>query len=154
MFLFYIIRIEERKKLFCKNYCPYTLLTLYSVFKDILKIHFDIFKAKTNIKKFFTSFFLIYLNLKNYFVLTFDYCSNRFSKKIIFLKDSFIVDNGKAGIWVWIGKKSSQKERQEAMRNALVCLKKILITWSCHYHIILKGILTSERIWRESTKSY
>jgi hypothetical protein len=38
-----------------------------------------------------------------------------------FLKDSFIIDNGKAGIWVWIGKKSSQKERQEAMRNALVC---------------------------------
>lgn len=40
---------------------------------------------------------------------------------IVFFKDSFIVDNGKAGIWVWIGRKSSQKERQEAMRNALVC---------------------------------
>ena len=35
------------------------------------------------------------------------------------LKDSYIVDNGRIGIWVWIGRKSSGKERQEAMRNAL-----------------------------------
>ncbi|KAF2351874.1 Gelsolin-like domain [Trinorchestia longiramus] len=33
--------------------------------------------------------------------------------------DAFIVDNGSNGIWVWIGKKASEKERQEAMRNAL-----------------------------------
>lgn len=32
------------------------------------------------------------------------------------------MDNGKHGIWVWIGRKSSQKERQEAMRNALVLI--------------------------------
>ncbi len=39
---------------------------------------------------------------------------------LLFSKDSYIVDNGRAGIWVWIGKRSSPKERQEAMRNALV----------------------------------
>ncbi|XP_049830670.1 villin-1 isoform X1 [Schistocerca gregaria] len=32
--------------------------------------------------------------------------------------DSFIIDNGQYGIWVWIGKKASQKERSEAMANA------------------------------------
>jgi len=32
--------------------------------------------------------------------------------------DAFIIDNGSAGVWVWIGKKASQKERSEAMRNA------------------------------------
>jgi hypothetical protein len=36
------------------------------------------------------------------------------------IQESFIIDNGKAGIWVWIGKKSGPKERQESMRNALV----------------------------------
>lgn len=34
-------------------------------------------------------------------------------------QDSFIIDNGKCGIWIWIGKKSNGKERHEAMRNAL-----------------------------------
>ncbi|XP_018020735.1 LOW QUALITY PROTEIN: advillin-like, partial [Hyalella azteca] len=34
-------------------------------------------------------------------------------------QDAFIIDNGTNGIWVWIGKKASAKERQEAMRNAL-----------------------------------
>lgn len=33
-------------------------------------------------------------------------------------KDSFIVDNGPDGIWVWVGKKATQKERDEALRNA------------------------------------
>ncbi|XP_063596642.1 advillin-like [Penaeus indicus] len=33
-------------------------------------------------------------------------------------KDSFIVDNGQDGIWVWVGKKATQKERDEALRNA------------------------------------
>ncbi|ROT78895.1 hypothetical protein C7M84_002399 [Penaeus vannamei] len=32
--------------------------------------------------------------------------------------DSFIVDNGPDGIWVWVGKKATQKERDEALRNA------------------------------------
>lgn len=41
-------------------------------------------------------------------------------------EDVFIIDNGKAGIWVWIGKKSSKKERQEAIRNALV--RKYMLT--------------------------
>ena len=38
--------------------------------------------------------------------------------------DSFIVDNGECGIWVWVGKKASQKERTEAMRNAQGFIKK------------------------------
>uniref|UniRef100_A0A1B6F7X6 HP domain-containing protein n=1 Tax=Cuerna arida TaxID=1464854 RepID=A0A1B6F7X6_9HEMI len=32
--------------------------------------------------------------------------------------DSFIIDNGANGIWVWIGRHASAKERVEAMRNA------------------------------------
>lgn len=38
--------------------------------------------------------------------------------------DSFIVDNGNAGIWVWVGRKASKKERTEAMRNAQGFIKK------------------------------
>ncbi|XP_021921948.1 advillin-like isoform X2 [Zootermopsis nevadensis] len=33
-------------------------------------------------------------------------------------EDSFIIDNGPEGIWVWVGRKASSKERVEAMRNA------------------------------------
>ena len=40
------------------------------------------------------------------------------------MQDSFIIDNGLAGEWVWIGKKASPKEKQEAMRNAVGFLKK------------------------------
>lgn len=32
--------------------------------------------------------------------------------------DSFIIDNGQDGIWVWVGKRASKKEREEALRNA------------------------------------
>ena len=32
--------------------------------------------------------------------------------------DSYLIDNGNFGIWVWIGKRASQGERREAMRNA------------------------------------
>ena len=39
-------------------------------------------------------------------------------------KDSFIVDNGSFGIWVWVGKRASHKERTEAMRNAQGFIKK------------------------------
>uniref|UniRef100_T1IV90 HP domain-containing protein n=1 Tax=Strigamia maritima TaxID=126957 RepID=T1IV90_STRMM len=39
-------------------------------------------------------------------------------------QDSFIVDNGPNGIWVWVGKRASQKERTEAMRNAQGFIKK------------------------------
>ena len=31
--------------------------------------------------------------------------------------DSYLIDNGNFGIWVWIGKKASIGERREAMRN-------------------------------------
>ena len=33
-------------------------------------------------------------------------------------QDSFIIDNGQDGIWVWVGKKATKKEREEALRNA------------------------------------
>ncbi len=39
-------------------------------------------------------------------------------------EDSFIVDNGNCGIWVWVGKKASPAERTEAMRNAQGFIKK------------------------------
>lgn len=39
-------------------------------------------------------------------------------------EDSFIIDNGEQGIWVWVGKKASHKERAEAMRNAQGFIKK------------------------------
>ncbi|KAK8742675.1 hypothetical protein OTU49_001619 [Cherax quadricarinatus] len=39
-------------------------------------------------------------------------------------KDSFIVDNGQDGIWVWVGKKATRKEREEALRNAQGFLTK------------------------------
>ena len=32
--------------------------------------------------------------------------------------DTFLIDNGSYGIWVWIGKNASEEERREAMRNA------------------------------------
>ncbi|XP_045178411.2 villin-1-like isoform X2 [Mercenaria mercenaria] len=38
--------------------------------------------------------------------------------------DSYIIDNGAAGIWAWIGKGSTKKEKSEAMRNALGFIKK------------------------------
>lgn len=34
------------------------------------------------------------------------------------VQDSFIIDNGSDGIWVWVGKKATKKEREEALRNA------------------------------------
>ncbi|WAR10094.1 AVIL-like protein [Mya arenaria] len=40
------------------------------------------------------------------------------------IKDSYIIDNGAAGIWAWIGKNSTKKEKSEAMRNALGFIKK------------------------------
>jgi len=38
--------------------------------------------------------------------------------------DSFIIDNGPNGVWVWIGKRASSKERIEAMRNAQGFIRK------------------------------
>lgn len=38
--------------------------------------------------------------------------------------DSYIVDNGDQGVWAWIGKKASPKERIEAMRNAQGFIRK------------------------------
>ncbi|XP_067137397.1 villin-1-like [Centruroides vittatus] len=40
------------------------------------------------------------------------------------VQNSYIIDNGEAGIWVWVGKKASTKERTEAMRNAQGFIKK------------------------------
>ena len=38
-------------------------------------------------------------------------------------RDSFIIDNGVFGIWAWIGKGASSKERSEAMKNAQSFIK-------------------------------
>lgn len=40
------------------------------------------------------------------------------------MQDSFIIDNGVHGVWVWIGKRASPKERIEAMRNAQGFIRK------------------------------
>ncbi|KAL8591188.1 hypothetical protein ACOMHN_057928 [Nucella lapillus] len=50
--------------------------------------------------------------------------SGPLSKKDLLSEDSFIVDTGCAGAWVWIGKRASPKEKQQAMRNAVGFLKK------------------------------
>lgn len=42
----------------------------------------------------------------------------------ISLQDVFILDHGVHGIWVWVGKKASDKERTEALRNARGFVKK------------------------------
>ena len=39
-------------------------------------------------------------------------------------QDSYIVDNGEQGVWAWIGKKATPKERIEAMRNAQGFIRK------------------------------
>ena len=39
-------------------------------------------------------------------------------------EDTFIIDNGNCGIWVWVGRKATRKERTEAMRNAQGFIKK------------------------------
>ncbi|KAL7643355.1 UNVERIFIED_CONTAM: hypothetical protein RMT77_006647 [Armadillidium vulgare] len=41
-----------------------------------------------------------------------------FSQKDLDSNDSFIIDNGHQGVWVWVGKRATLKEREEAMRNA------------------------------------
>ena len=42
----------------------------------------------------------------------------------MYFQDSYIIDNGEAGVWVWNGKQASAQERKEAMRNAVVCYPK------------------------------
>ena len=41
-------------------------------------------------------------------------------KVIVFCIAMHCADNGNFGIWVWIGKRASEGERREAMRNAQV----------------------------------
>ena len=56
--------------------------------------------------------------------------------------DRHCADNGNFGIWVWIGKRASEGERREAMRNAQVGRKKLInhhLWWwckQCHYHTL------------------
>ena len=38
----------------------------------------------------------------------------------LFAQDCFIVDQGAAGLWVWVGKGASKVERAESMNNAMV----------------------------------
>lgn len=60
------------------------------------------------------------------------------NKVVYYYKDSFIIDNGKSGIHVWSGRKCNPKERQEAMRNALV---KIDLTNVSNNHLINNSTL-------------
>jgi hypothetical protein len=60
------------------------------------------------------------------------------------------VDNGKNGIWVWIGKKSSPKERTEAMRNALVCF--ILISLVIFYIFYPKRVSYKQKDLKKKFK--
>ncbi|XP_078324668.1 advillin-like isoform X2 [Crassostrea virginica] len=53
--------------------------------------------------------------------------------------ESYIIDNGSAGIWAWIGKKSSKKERSEAMRNALGFIKKKNLPTSTNVTRVVEG---------------
>ncbi|XP_061189061.1 advillin-like isoform X1 [Saccostrea echinata] len=53
--------------------------------------------------------------------------------------ESYIIDNGSAGIWAWIGKKSSKKERSEAMRNALGFIKKKNLPTSTSVTRVVEG---------------
>lgn len=46
------------------------------------------------------------------------------SRKDLQSGDSYIVDNGSDGLWIWTGKNSSKKEKSEAMRNALGFINK------------------------------
>ncbi|OTF70084.1 Group 16 mite allergen-like protein (Gelsolin-like), partial [Euroglyphus maynei] len=38
--------------------------------------------------------------------------------------DTFIVENGSEGLWVWVGKKATQKERQSAIKYAMELINK------------------------------
>jgi len=38
------------------------------------------------------------------------------------LQDAFIVDNNRNGVWLWVGKLASRKERKEGMRRLMVCI--------------------------------
>lgn len=39
-------------------------------------------------------------------------------------QDTFIVDNGPSGIWVWVGKRATPKERSSALKYAMELMKR------------------------------
>ena len=45
----------------------------------------------------------------------------------------FIIDNGEAGIWCWVGKKASKDERKTGMAKATVSFQTVLLSsfWLC-----------------------
>ncbi|XP_076064195.1 advillin-like isoform X2 [Oratosquilla oratoria] len=72
--------------------------------------------------------------------------------------DSFIVDNGRDGIWVWVGKRATAKERQEAMRNAQGFVKKKEYPQSTPVTRVIDGgepgdFKTLFRNWRDKAQS-
>ena len=50
--------------------------------------------------------------------------------------DAFIIDNGRLGIWVWIGKKATKQERAEAMKNSQGFIKTKGLQFILHEAII------------------
>jgi len=53
--------------------------------------------------------------------------------------DSYLIDNGNFGIWVWIGKKASEGERREAMRNAQGFIKAKGLKPETHITRVIDG---------------
>ncbi|KAH9420072.1 hypothetical protein DERP_001907 [Dermatophagoides pteronyssinus] len=46
------------------------------------------------------------------------------TRKDLDTNDTFIVENGSEGLWVWVGKKATQKERQSAIKYAMELINK------------------------------
>lgn len=59
-------------------------------------------------------------------------------------QDVFIVDQGLEGVWAWVGKRASEKERSEALRNARGFVKKKKYSNQTRVTRIVEGHETSE----------
>lgn len=60
------------------------------------------------------------------------------------LQDCFVLDAGKHfGLWVWVGKNATEKERLESMKYAQVLLRTFQFV---HYHL---NFFTQEFVTRE-----
>ena len=69
--------------------------------------------------------------------------------------DSYLIDNGNFGIWVWIGKRASLGERREAMRNAQGFIKAKQLRPDTPVTRVIDGGEPSEfktlfKVWRDA----